>query len=139
VLTVPTVPTASTVAERLRQAIDASPLTQREIATQAGFPRGNVISMMKSGEMKVPLDRLPGLARALDIDPAEFLGLALREYHPDVHEALQSVMGVPLQADEVRLVRMYRRANATGSLKLEGPLFARMRALLRLARQSAEE
>ncbi len=131
--------TVPTVAERLREALDASPLTQREIATLAGFARSNVISMMKSGEMKVPLDRLPGLARALGIDPAEFLSLALREYHPDVHEALQSVMGVPLQADEVKLVRMYRRANTRGSLKLEGPLLSRIRTLLWLARQAGED
>jgi transcriptional regulator with XRE-family HTH domain len=128
-----------TVAERLTHAINASPLTQREIASRAGFPRSNVISMMKSGEMKIPLDRLPGLARALDLDPAAFLGHALREYHPDVHEALQQVMGVPLTADEVKLVRMYRRANARGTLSLEGTLLRRIRSLLLLARQAAEE
>lgn len=129
----------TTVAQRLTQAINASPLTQREIAKRAGFPRSNVISMMKRGEMKIPLDRLPAIARALELDPAEFLGFALREYHPDVHEALQQVMGVPLTAEEVKLVRMYRRANRSGTLKLEGRLLSRLRTLLWLARRAVDD
>jgi hypothetical protein len=39
--------------------------SQIEIATEAGFVHPNMMSLIKSGASKVPLDRVPALARAL--------------------------------------------------------------------------
>ena len=46
--------------------------SQAVIATEAGFPQPNMLSMLKSGTNKLPLDRVPGLAKALDCDPGSF-------------------------------------------------------------------
>lgn len=51
-----------TVAEFFARAIDFSGKSQREIALEAGFEHPNVISMMGSGDMKIPLERVPVLA-----------------------------------------------------------------------------
>jgi len=53
--------------------------TQAEIAAQAGFTNPNVMSMLKSGANKLPLDRVPSLAKALECDPAYLLLLALEQ------------------------------------------------------------
>ena len=43
--------------------------TQKEIAHEAGFTNGNLISMFKSGASKIPLDRVPALARGAGDGP----------------------------------------------------------------------
>ena len=51
--------------------------SQAEIAAEAGFVNANFVSLLKSGKNKVPLDRVPALARALEVDPAYLMRLAL--------------------------------------------------------------
>jgi transcriptional regulator with XRE-family HTH domain len=54
--------------------------SQAEIATQAGFASTNMISLIKSGSTRLPLDRVPALAVALEVDPARLLQLALEQW-----------------------------------------------------------
>jgi hypothetical protein len=61
--------------------------TQREIATLAGLKSVNMLSMMKDGTAKVPLDRVVKLAAALDCDPGHLFRLTLEQiYSADVLE-----------------------------------------------------
>lgn len=100
----------SATAVMLTKAIDQSPLTQREIAKKAGFPAANVISMIKKGEMKLPIDRIPALARALGIDPLALLTCAMEEYNPEVWHVIQSHKGEFVSEDELIFLRAYRAA-----------------------------
>ena len=100
----------SPTAEMLAQIIDRTDLTQREIAQRAGFVKPNVITMMKQGEMKVPLDRIPALARACDVDPLPLLSCAMHEYMPDEWAVIRTVQGEPVTRDETALLRAYRAA-----------------------------
>src|SRR5690554_5309731 len=52
---------------------------QGEIATEAGFIHTNMLAMIKNGSSKLPLDRVPALARALDTDPRHLFKLALEQ------------------------------------------------------------
>jgi transcriptional regulator with XRE-family HTH domain len=130
--------TTSPTARFLDEAIRNSPLTQAEIAARAGFPKPNVLSMMKLGQTKVPLVRIPGLAQALDVDRTEFLEIALAEYHPEVHQILTEVLGLPLDRDEEDLLALYRMANIDGNIRFEDPLRAATETLFELARQAAD-
>lgn len=47
--------------------------SQAKIAPESGFSSVNMLAMIKSGASRMPLDRVPALARALDIDPALLL------------------------------------------------------------------
>lgn len=76
----------------LRNAIEESPKTQKEIARDAGFANPNALSMMKTGECKVPISRIPALAEALDIDAGLFLKTALREYHSEIWMTIEELM-----------------------------------------------
>ena len=125
----------SPTARMLSDAIENSPLTQAEIARRAGFPKPNVLSMLKRGQTKVPLTRIPALAKALGIDQTKFLECALLEYHPEVHEVLTDVLGLPLEPAEEELLALFRIANLDGAIQIDGPLRDTLENLFELARQ----
>ena len=54
--------------------------TQAEIASQAGFTNVNMLSLIKTGSTRLPLDRVPALANALDVDPARLFQLSLEQW-----------------------------------------------------------
>ncbi|MDE4297058.1 helix-turn-helix transcriptional regulator [Phaeobacter gallaeciensis] len=55
--------------------------SQRDIASEAGYKNQNMITMIKQGTSKVALDRAPKLARALEVDPRQFMLLALEQFY----------------------------------------------------------
>lgn len=93
--------TFSPTANMLAAAIDNSGMTQREIADRVGFNHPNILSMLKQGDTRVPLNRIPALAQTLGMDQRRFLLLAIEEYHPGVHEVLCDVLGLPLTDAEM--------------------------------------
>jgi len=94
--------TFSTTAQMLAKAIDESGLTQREIADRVGFKHANIITMMKQGLTRVPLDRIPALAQMLGLDQTTFLLVAIEEYHQGVYEVLGDTLGLPFSDVEQR-------------------------------------
>lgn len=75
--------------------------TQAEIAAQAGFTNANFLSMLKVGSSKLPIDRVPDLARALDADPAYVLRLTLEQQLGEVAaRAVNELLGTPLSKNE---------------------------------------
>ena len=101
-------PKPAATAAFLARAIAFCGKTNRQIAEEAGFERPNVISMMSQGQMKIPLDRAPALARACHVDPVHLLRLAMNEYHPEIWDALTGTIGEPLTANEWDMVVCYR-------------------------------
>lgn len=51
--------------------------SQIEIATEAGYVNPNNLAMIKNGSTKLPLDRVAGVAKALECDPRLLFKLAL--------------------------------------------------------------
>ncbi|NNU82176.1 helix-turn-helix transcriptional regulator [Halovulum dunhuangense] len=108
----------SRTAEFLERALAFSGLSQREVAARAGFDKPNMISMMKTGETRVPIERIPALARACGVDPVPFLRTALREYQPETWRVLVSYLGQPLTRDEEVLIDAYDEAREGRDLDL---------------------
>jgi len=77
------------VAEYISVEIDRSRLKQYEIAQRVGWNRPNFISMVKKGNVRVPLAKVGPLADALGIDKKDLMIRCLREYHPEVLEVMQ--------------------------------------------------
>ncbi len=125
--------TFSPTAIMLANAIEASDLTQREIADRVGFRHANIISMLKTGETRVPLERIPALAQTLGMDEQEFLILAIQEYHPGVHEVLVEVLGLPLSDAELGILTMFRMASIRGEIEIKGPFKQALEGLLELS------
>lgn len=68
--------------------IDRSDLTQREIAKACGFTRPNMISMIKTGDTRLPLERLAAIADVLQIDAFEVFTLWMKTYYPETWDVL---------------------------------------------------
>ena len=92
----------STIARYLDKQIDTlkGVKTQREIAFEIGYEKPNMISMFKRGEVKVPLDKIPALAKAVNADPGHLFRLALEQYWPTLGETIQRIFGRTVTANE---------------------------------------
>ncbi|MCO6048381.1 helix-turn-helix transcriptional regulator [Mesorhizobium sp. RP14(2022)] len=74
---------------------------QSEIAREAGFKRPNMLSMIKTGESKLPIDRVPALAKALDCDPVRLLKLAFAQSNDKTTmETIDVIFGTLATANE---------------------------------------
>lgn len=82
--------------------------SQREIASEMGYDKPNIISMFKRGETKVPLDKIPLLAKALNVDPQHLYRLAFADYAPDLGEAVRSAFGLWHTKNEEKLLQTLR-------------------------------
>jgi transcriptional regulator with XRE-family HTH domain len=83
--------------------------SQRDIARELGYERPTMISMFKRGEVKVPLDKIPVLARALNVDPAFLFRLALQQYWKEDQETIAEIFGEVCTKPERKLVQMWRK------------------------------
>jgi transcriptional regulator with XRE-family HTH domain len=85
--------------------------TQREIAVEIGYDKPNMISMFKRGEVKVPLDKIPALAKALQVDPSHLFRLAVEQYWPGLEGTIDTIFGRIATANEEEiLLRKWRVA-----------------------------
>lgn len=86
--------------------------SQLEISAEAGFPQPTMLAMIKSGATKLPLDRVPGLAKALGVDPARLVHLTLEQMAGDtVARALMDVFGTVVTKNEVGWLEQIRDAS----------------------------
>ena len=104
-----TEPTPRSVAEFIADRLAAVDKTQKQIANECGFENPNIITMFKQGLTKLPINRIGPLAKALEVDPAHLLRLALLEYMPDTWETIeQTLQSTLLTANELDLIRAFR-------------------------------
>lgn len=93
--------------------------TQRKIAHEAGFVNPSLISMFKTGASKIPLDRVPGLARALEVDPAYLMQLALEQaVGRTAAVALLEIFGPPTTINERAWLEEIRDASGHADPKM---------------------
>jgi len=86
--------------------------TQAEIASAAGFVNPNMITMLKQGTSKLPLDRVPAMAAALDVDPRYLFLLALDQGgNESVRSAVEQVFGAVVSENEARWLAALRDAS----------------------------
>jgi hypothetical protein len=91
--------------------------SQREIAAEVGYDRPNVISMIKNGDTKLPLDRVPALAKALGVDSKHLFRLTLEQHHPEVARVAHEIFGNVVSDNEMTLVRKFRELTGGGDPK----------------------
>jgi transcriptional regulator with XRE-family HTH domain len=119
-------PTAKLIAERVRDLSHRK--TQAEIASEAGFANANMMTFLKNGRNKVPLDRVPSLAKALEVDPAYLMRLALDQaVGATAAKAITEIFGTPTTENERGWLTELRDASDNSDPRLA----ARSRAALR--------
>ncbi|WP_426034611.1 XRE family transcriptional regulator [Cypionkella sp. TWP1-2-1b2] len=86
--------------------------SQIEIATEAGYVNPNVLAMIKNGSTKLPLDRVPSVAKALECDPKLLFKLALEQSGGAMTAvAVEAIFGTVVTRNEVVWLEEIREAS----------------------------
>lgn len=101
---------STTVAQYLEGVINKSVKSQIEIAAECGWSTPNMVTMVKQGTTKLPLERIGPLAKSLGIDAVHLLRLVMQEYTPETFVAVEAAVGTTILTErERRLINRYRQ------------------------------
>ena len=93
--------------------------SQREIANIAGFTNANMITMLKQGYTKLALDRVGGLAKALDVNKADLMLLALEQFFDPATIREIGTAFTDFTDDERRIVSLWRIARRSSPIAVD--------------------
>ena len=113
VVKLPTAPTtkAKSVAEYIALQLHLCGKAQTQVAEEVGFDKPNVITMIKQGKTKVPLNKIGSMAKALEVDPVFFFKLVMTEYMPDLMDVIASITNQPIITNnELEFIQVIRSA-----------------------------
>lgn len=122
----------TTFSSYLAAQIDASEKTQREIALALGYARPNLITMFKQGLTKVPIEKVPALAKILGLDLVHLLTFALREYQPEILKTIQSNVGCVVTHNEYAVVEAIRGVTRDANPKFTKEQLSKIKAAISL-------
>jgi transcriptional regulator with XRE-family HTH domain len=100
--------TTSQVARFIQRRIEETGQTQKDIAFKVGFEKPNIITMIKQGKTRLPLDKIGLMANALETDPAQLFHMCMEEYQPATWKVIAPFMEGALTKDELRLLNSLR-------------------------------
>ena len=104
--------------------------SQADIAEEAGFVNPNMVTMIKQGATKLPLDRVPALAKALECDPSLLLRLALEQSEGSTAAAaIYEIIGQPITKNEMAWITEIREASGDTDPRLTSRASAAIRAV----------
>ena len=104
--------------------------TQAEIAEEAGFVNPNMVTMIKKGATKLPIDRVPALAKALESDPALLLRLALEQSEGSTAAAaIYEIIGQPITKNEMAWINEIREASGDTDPRMTSRAAAAIRGI----------
>lgn len=99
-----------TLISQLEAAQATQGLTDQQLCEALGFEREIVLSLIKAGTMKMPLTKIPALAKALKLDAAGLMRVALSESDPELSKAIEEVFNpLGLSATEMNLIKHLRK------------------------------
>ncbi|MBO6716560.1 MAG: helix-turn-helix transcriptional regulator [Rhizobiaceae bacterium] len=101
--------------------------SQIDIAAEVGWRSRNILSMIAGGSTKLPIDRVPALARALDVDAARLLQLALEQHDTMLWPIVEEVCGMALTENERKIVSLIRTASGGSDPAPTGKLLRALR------------
>ena len=90
----------------------------------------NMLTMLKKGSSKLPIDRVPALAAALDCDPALLLRLALEQSEGStVAAAIFETIGQPITKNEMAWITEIRDVSGDTDPRLTSRASAAIRGV----------
>jgi hypothetical protein len=85
-------------------------LSDQELCAAVGLDRVIVLSMIKTGDMKLPLTKVPAFARALALDAGELFKAAMHETSPELEALIETIYNpMRLTASETQLIERTRK------------------------------
>ena len=98
-----------TVADLITLRMSDLDIKNTDLASALDYPVANVISMMKSGSMRLPESKIVAAADKLQIDRAMLLRKVLNENNPRLWDVIDKILGPKLiTANEIALLDMVR-------------------------------
>jgi len=92
------------VADRFAQLVDSSGYSRDEISKKIGFKNPNNVTMIKKGNTKLPVNRIPRIAQVFNIDPAELFKQVMLEYEPEKYDAIIKCVGDAITKKERKVL-----------------------------------
>ncbi|WBY01518.1 hypothetical protein PE066_18950 [Ramlibacter tataouinensis] len=90
-------------------------LSDEDLARLAGLETPKIWPLILNGKAKLPLQRIEGVAYALEVEAGALLEMALKEYLPDLLEVLTRAWGPRLVAIERDVIGHLRHVAAGGN------------------------
>ena len=117
-----------TVAKYLDQQISLSEKSQKEIAEACGWERPNMVTMVKQGVSKLPINKVGPLAKVLNVDPVYLFRLVMSEYMPETWSALEEILGQQklVSEQDLALLKAIHKATKNAPIDLDDPRVAKM-------------
>ena len=85
-------------------------LSDHDLGAALGFEREIVVSLIKAGSMRFPLNKVPALAAVLQFDAADLLKIALHESDPALATLIEETFDpLRLTAIEVDMIKHQRK------------------------------
>ena len=107
-------------------------IANRELATAAGYESYNVITMIRKGRTRLPLDKVHRFAEVLQVDPAWLFRLALKEYMPETLSVIETCLGPLVTNNERCLLEVWRHATRRSDPELSAELREGFMKILKL-------
>ncbi len=113
-----------------KRVLELRPKQQSQIAEEAGFKNVNMLSMIKSGTSKLPLDRVAALAKALDCDSKLLFRLALEQQGNETTAlAIAEIFGAIVTRNEAVWLNEIRDASGNSDPSMTTRSRAALRAI----------
>lgn len=105
--------TRMSVAKFFEHQLALSEKSQSLIASECGFASPNMVSLIKSGKTKFPMNKVEVMANALEVDPRLLLRLCMEEYSPEIWAVIVKILGKQstVSVEELQCVELIRSAN----------------------------
>lgn len=87
--------------------------TNEDVASDLGYRSANIISMFRTGKTRIPLEKLPDIARLMKLDLTALLPLWFEQYWGERADAKTLIKGFAqrlLSSNELPLVENVRKA-----------------------------
>jgi|ETNmetMinimDraft_32_1059908.scaffolds.fasta_scaffold81189_1 transcriptional regulator with XRE-family HTH domain len=117
------------VAGYIDQLIKLSGMTNAELASGLKYSNGNMVSMLRRGQAKLPKTAVKDIAELLHIDPVYLMRKVLQEYEPEVLEVLDR-KGRVLTLGEEQILNLFEEAGVDLGKELDPALIGRVRQIL---------
>ncbi len=80
------------VADFVTARIEFTGKLHKDIAKEVGFRKPNMITMIKQGKSRLPLDKIGPMTKALEVNPMELLHMCMEAYHPETWKAIEPLL-----------------------------------------------
>jgi len=105
-------PRQRSVADYIKMQINLCGKSQIDIAREAGFAKPNIITMIKLGNTKLPIEKIGKFAKAIEVDAIHLFKLCMAEYYPENWAEIQRLVGQPVMTlNEMEILETIRESN----------------------------